>query len=84
MSDPTNAARRPTLTSDHDVVIVGAHVGGAVTASLLGDAGYSVLLVDRASFPSATLGSSLTKCQMNFSTVPPKPSRVFIPPASFA
>ena len=37
-----------------DVAIVGARIGGAVLAALLGDAGYRVLLVDAARFPSDT------------------------------
>ena len=40
-----------------DVVVVGARVAGATLAALLGDAGVRVLLVDRASFPSATLST---------------------------
>jgi flavin-dependent dehydrogenase len=40
-----------------DVVVVGARVAGATLAALLGDAGARVLLVDRASFPSATLST---------------------------
>lgn len=41
-----------TLGSEYDVVIVGARVAGAIVAALLGEAGCSVLLVDRAAFPS--------------------------------
>jgi menaquinone-9 beta-reductase len=40
-----------------DVVVVGARVAGETLAALLGDAGARVLLVDRASFPSATLST---------------------------
>ena len=38
----------------YDVIVVGARVGGSVLTALLGDAGLSVLLVDRARFPSTT------------------------------
>jgi menaquinone-9 beta-reductase len=44
-------------TEHVDVVVVGARVAGATVAALLGDAGVRVLLVDRASFPSATLST---------------------------
>jgi 2-polyprenyl-6-methoxyphenol hydroxylase-like FAD-dependent oxidoreductase len=40
-----------------DVLVVGARVAGSVAAALLGRAGYNVLLVDRARFPSATLST---------------------------
>ena len=38
----------------HDVIVVGARVGGSAVTALLGDKGVSVLLVDRARFPSTT------------------------------
>ena len=38
----------------YDVVIVGARIAGATLAALLGDAGLSVLLLDRAALPSTT------------------------------
>ncbi|MET0816582.1 MAG: FAD-dependent monooxygenase [Solirubrobacteraceae bacterium] len=38
----------------YDVIVVGARVAGSTLAALLGDAGASVLLVDRARFPSTT------------------------------
>lgn len=41
-------------TQEFDALIVGARVAGATLAALLGDAGYRVLLVDRAAFPSDT------------------------------
>ena len=40
-----------------DVLVVGARVAGSITAALLGGAGYRVLLVDRARFPSPTLST---------------------------
>jgi flavin-dependent dehydrogenase len=42
---------------DVDVLVVGARVAGSVTAALLGDAGYRVLLVDATTFPSDTLST---------------------------
>jgi 2-polyprenyl-6-methoxyphenol hydroxylase-like FAD-dependent oxidoreductase len=43
-----------------DVVIVGARVGGATLAALLGLRGLKVLLVDQAEFPSDTLSTHIT------------------------
>jgi menaquinone-9 beta-reductase len=40
-----------------DVAIVGARVAGSTLASLLGDAGYRVLLIDSATFPSDTIST---------------------------
>ncbi|MGH2597196.1 MAG: NAD(P)/FAD-dependent oxidoreductase [Actinomycetota bacterium] len=40
-----------------DVLVVGARVAGSISAALLGRAGYRVLLVDRAHFPSSTLST---------------------------
>jgi flavin-dependent dehydrogenase len=42
------------MTDRYDVIVVGARVAGSTLAALLGDAGLSVLLVDRARFPSTT------------------------------
>jgi 2-polyprenyl-6-methoxyphenol hydroxylase-like FAD-dependent oxidoreductase len=42
------------LDRDYDAIVVGARIGGSTLAALLGDAGYHVLLVDKATFPSAT------------------------------
>lgn len=41
----------------YDVIVVGARVAGSPTAMLLARAGYRVLLVDRATFPSDTLST---------------------------
>lgn len=41
----------------YDAIVIGARVAGAPTAMLLARAGYRVLLVDRASFPSDTLST---------------------------
>ena len=40
-----------------EVLVVGARVAGSITAAHLGRAGYRVLLVDRARFPSPTLST---------------------------
>jgi 2-polyprenyl-6-methoxyphenol hydroxylase-like FAD-dependent oxidoreductase len=42
---------------DYDVVIVGARVAGSILATLLGEGGHRVLLLDRSSFPSDTLST---------------------------
>ncbi len=42
---------------DCDVIIVGARVAGAILATLLGEAGHRVLLLDRSTFPSDTLST---------------------------
>ncbi len=42
---------------DYDVAIVGARVAGSLVATLLGEAGYRVLVLDRARFPSDTLST---------------------------
>lgn len=43
----------------YDAIVVGARCAGAPTAMLLARAGYQVLLVDRAEFPSDTLSTHL-------------------------
>jgi 2-polyprenyl-6-methoxyphenol hydroxylase-like FAD-dependent oxidoreductase len=48
------------VTERFDVVIVGARVGGATLAALLGLRGLKVLLVDQAEFPSDTLSTHIT------------------------
>jgi flavin-dependent dehydrogenase len=45
------------MDQEYDVIVVGARIGGAITAALLGDAGYRVLLLDRATFPSNTVST---------------------------
>jgi 2-polyprenyl-6-methoxyphenol hydroxylase-like FAD-dependent oxidoreductase len=40
-----------------DIVIVGGRVAGSTLAALLGETGFSVLLLDRATFPSDTLST---------------------------
>jgi menaquinone-9 beta-reductase len=53
MNPPTQGR----LRAEYDVIVVGARVAGATVAALVGDAGYRVLLVDRAHFPSDTLST---------------------------
>jgi flavin-dependent dehydrogenase len=45
------------MTSEVDVAIVGARVAGSIAATLLGEAGIRVLLVDAAAFPSDTIST---------------------------
>jgi menaquinone-9 beta-reductase len=45
------------MNVDVDVLIVGSRIAGSVTASLLGEAGHRVLLVDAATFPSDTIST---------------------------
>lgn len=47
-----------TLAADeYDLVVVGARVAGSTLVALVGEAGYRVLLVDRAPLPSPTLST---------------------------
>ena len=46
-----------TFEEVYDAVVVGARIAGSTVASLLGDAGHRVLLVDRATFPSPTIST---------------------------
>jgi 2-polyprenyl-6-methoxyphenol hydroxylase-like FAD-dependent oxidoreductase len=48
------------MIQQYDAVIVGARVGGATLASLLGRRGLRVLLLDQAEFPSDTLSTHIT------------------------
>jgi 2-polyprenyl-6-methoxyphenol hydroxylase-like FAD-dependent oxidoreductase len=45
--------------NDYDAIVVGARCGGSTTAMLLARQGHSVLLVDRATFPSDTLSTNV-------------------------
>jgi len=45
------------MTVDYDVIIVGGRVAGSVLATLLGQQGYRVLVLDKAHFPSDTLST---------------------------
>lgn len=42
---------------EYDAIIIGSRVAGSITGSLLGDQGHSVLVLDRAHFPSDTLST---------------------------
>jgi 2-polyprenyl-6-methoxyphenol hydroxylase-like FAD-dependent oxidoreductase len=44
---------------NHDVIVIGARCAGSPTAMLLARAGYKVLVVDSATFPSDTLSTHL-------------------------
>jgi 2-polyprenyl-6-methoxyphenol hydroxylase-like FAD-dependent oxidoreductase len=52
--------RRTTMTAKYEAIVVGARCAGSPTAMLLARAGYRVLLVDRATFPSDTLSTLIT------------------------
>lgn len=43
---------------DYDIIIVGGRVAGSILATRLGQYGYRVLLLEKASFPSDTLSTS--------------------------
>src|SRR2546423_8036265 len=43
------------MSTEYDVIVVGARCGGSPTAMLLARGGYRVLLVDKATFPSDTM-----------------------------
>ncbi|MDF2718019.1 MAG: monooxygenase, partial [Paenibacillus sp.] len=45
------------MKNEFDVIVVGARIAGASLAYELGMAGYRVLLVDRAHFPSDVLST---------------------------
>jgi 2-polyprenyl-6-methoxyphenol hydroxylase-like FAD-dependent oxidoreductase len=44
-------------STDYDVIIIGARIAGSILATLLGKNGHSVLILDRALFPSDTLST---------------------------
>ena len=45
------------MNTDYDVIIIGARVAGSITATLLGEHGHKVLLLDKAHFPSDSLST---------------------------
>jgi flavin-dependent dehydrogenase len=47
------------VSTDYDVIVVGARCGGSPTAMLLARNGYRVLLLDKATFPSDTMSTHL-------------------------
>ena len=57
MRAPWSGPTVAPMSKEYDAIVVGARCGGSPTAMLLARAGYSVLLVDRASFPSDTMST---------------------------
>ena len=55
--DTTPASGRSARALESEVVIVGARVAGAATATHLAKAGHDVLMLDRADFPSDTIST---------------------------
>ena len=47
------------MNNEYDAIVIGARCGGSPTAMLLARAGYRVLLVDKATFPSDTMSTHL-------------------------
>jgi flavin-dependent dehydrogenase len=47
------------MSSDYDVIVVGARCGGSPTAMLLARGGHRALLLDKATFPSDTMSTHL-------------------------
>jgi len=45
------------MKPDYDAIVIGARVAGSITATLLGEYGHKILLLDRAHFPSDTLST---------------------------
>src|SRR5947209_1788127 len=45
------------MSTEYDVIVVGARCGGSPTAMLLARNGYRVLLIDKATFPSDTMST---------------------------
>jgi 2-polyprenyl-6-methoxyphenol hydroxylase-like FAD-dependent oxidoreductase len=57
LGNSTNEGLTLAYDADFDVIIVGARVAGSILATLLGEVGRRVLLLDRARFPSDTLST---------------------------
>ncbi|HET6639751.1 MAG TPA: FAD-dependent monooxygenase, partial [Gemmatimonadota bacterium] len=47
------------MSGQYDAIVIGARCAGSPTAMLLARKGYSVLVVDRATFPSDTISTHL-------------------------
>ena len=45
------------MNPDHDIIVVGARIAGAILSTLLGKRGHRILVLDRARFPSDTLST---------------------------
>lgn len=56
---PAPYGPQPELESHYDAIVMGAGPGGTVAATILADAGRSVLLLDRSAFPRFHVGESL-------------------------
>lgn len=52
---PTTQEHKPSTNDSFDVIIVGARVAGCATAALLAQQGARVLLLERSTFPAATV-----------------------------
>ena len=52
---PNDSEPGSEMSSDYDVIIVGARVAGSVLAALLGQRGHRVLLLDKARFPKTQI-----------------------------
>ena len=59
MRAPPGAPTVAPMTNAYDAIVIGARCGGSPTAMLLARAGYRVLLVDKATFPSDTMSTHL-------------------------
>jgi flavin-dependent dehydrogenase len=56
---PAPYGPQPELESHYDVIVMGAGPGGTVAATILAEAGRSVLLLERSAFPRFHVGESL-------------------------
>lgn len=54
------------MSSDHDVVIIGAGPSGSIASALLRKRGYNPLVLERATFPRFSIGESLLPQCMEF------------------
>jgi flavin-dependent dehydrogenase len=59
MRAPVGGPTVAPMTNEYDAIVIGARCGGSPTAMLLARAGYRVLLVDKATFPSDTMSTHL-------------------------
>jgi flavin-dependent dehydrogenase len=57
MRAPVGGPTVAPMTGEYDAIVIGARCGGSPTAMLLARAGYRVLLVDKARFPSDTMST---------------------------
>jgi flavin-dependent dehydrogenase len=59
MRAPAGGPNVVPMSGEYDAIVIGARCGGSPTAMLLARAGYRVLLVDKATFPSDTMSTHL-------------------------